>query len=119
MSNCKVILSTDNNGLFHYQVTITVFDTIGTMYPYEGDITSLPHGEDYILTYQNLQSAQESRKNTITNVIPREKVYKDISHSNIKNFLFDVTGSSQQTYLNILYKLYSRGMPNPSIEFVF
>lgn len=121
MSNCKIVLLTDQNGNFTYKVTITVFDIIGSIYPFTGN----PCGDspcDESFTFQEMQDTLEpirELKLGRSRSLPRDTVYDNITHKNIRNFLFDKTGSAQNQKLTKLYRLWLIGHVNPTISFTF
>jgi hypothetical protein len=112
MNECKIELFIDVKGHFTYNVTITKFDIIGNLYAFEGNLFSFEEAKEREIALNKLKSPFSFQ-------IKRDKVYSNIIHKNIRNFLYDNTGSANQEKLNILYKLYSKGKKEPQIKFKF
>jgi hypothetical protein len=110
MSVCEIIVSMGAGGRFIYKVTITKFDSIGMTIPFTGSGTV----EQQQFSYQkNIELKLK------TAAIPRSTVFDRITQKDIKNFLFDITGSAQVAKLTYLSKQYQLLGGSPMILFDF
>lgn len=112
MSECKIELLIDINGQFGYNITISRFDIVETLYAFEGTLSTFEEAKARELALRKLKSPFSFQ-------LKRDKVYNNVTHKNIRNFLYEKTGSVHQEKLNILYKLYGKGKKEPQIKFTF
>jgi len=91
-------------GRMTYTLTLTVFDIVGTLYPVNGSLLTIEEIDRQEDVFKNKNISPPSQ------FVKREIKYENIPQENIKDFLFDKTGSSQSDSIKRLNTFYSRGI---------